>query len=79
MLETAARTATKDGPAASLSGPRSALGLAVFDKKGELSRAEGAWARPGGVLEVKSLGPHLQQGDVDFQVRYIITSNVAVI
>lgn len=43
-------------------------GLAVFDKKGELSRAEGVTVFPGGVVDVKGLGPHLQHGDVDFQV-----------
>lgn len=43
-------------------------GLAVFDKKGELSRVEGVTVFPGGVVDVKALGAHLQHGDVDFQV-----------
>lgn len=48
------------------SGP--AYGLAVFGKKGELSRADGATVFPGGIVDVKGLGPHLQHGDIDFQV-----------
>lgn len=47
----------------------SSHGLAVFDKKGELSRVEGVTVFPGGVVDVKGLGPHLQHGDVDFQVQ----------
>ncbi|CAN0082558.1 unnamed protein product, partial [Ectocarpus sp. 8 AP-2014] len=42
-------------------------GLGVFDKKGELSRAEGVTVFPGGIVDVGGLGPHLQHGDVDFQ------------
>lgn len=49
------------------SGP--GYGLAVLDKKGELSRADGVVVFPGGVVDVRGLGPHLQHGDVDFQVR----------
>lgn len=48
--------------------PGPGYGLAVFDKKGELSRADGATVFPGGIVDVKALGPHLQLGDVDFQV-----------
>ncbi|CAM9167242.1 unnamed protein product [Ectocarpus sp. 12 AP-2014] len=42
-------------------------GLGVFDKKGELSRAEGVTVFTGGIVDVRGLGPHLQHGDVDFQ------------
>lgn len=48
------------------SGPE--YGLGVFDKKGELSRAEGVTVFPGGIVDLRGLGPHLQHGDVDFQV-----------
>ncbi|CAM9302579.1 unnamed protein product [Ectocarpus fasciculatus] len=47
------------------SGPE--YGLGVFDKKGELSRAEGVTVFPGGIVDVRGLGPHLQHGDIDFQ------------
>lgn len=47
---------------------RPGYGLAVFDKKGELSRADGATVFPGGIVDLQGLGPHLQHGDVDFQV-----------
>lgn len=43
-------------------------GVAVFDRKGELSRADGLRVRSGGLLDVRSIGPHEQAGDVDFQV-----------
>ncbi len=49
-------------------------GLAVFDKKGELSRAEGVAVFAGGVMDISGIGPHLQHGDVDFQVP--LTTNV---
>lgn len=47
----------------------SGLGLAAFDKRGELSRTDGFRAMPGGFLGLKGLGPHSQEGDVDFQVQ----------
>ena len=52
--------------AAKSSGP--GHGLAVFDKKGELSRADGVTVFPGGIVDMQGLGPHRQHGDVDFQV-----------
>lgn len=55
--------------AAMFRGPYSGVGLAAFDRKGELVRAEGVAAWPGGILDVAGLGPHVQIGDVDFQVR----------
>lgn len=58
MIETAAATGHRDGEA----------GLAVLDKKGEVSRAAGVRLRAGAVLDVGGLGPHVQAGDVDFQV-----------
>lgn len=58
MIETAAATGRGDGTP----------GLAVLDNKGELSRAAGVRLRPGAVLDVGGLGPHVQAGDVDFQV-----------
>lgn len=55
--------------AAMFRGSDSGFGLAAFDRKGELVRAEAAAVRPGGVLDVAGLGPHVQIGDVDFQVQ----------
>lgn len=67
MLETAVAGSNDGGMQTSpVSGP--GKGLGVFDKKGELSRAEGVVVRAGGLLDVKSIGPHLQAGDVDFRV-----------
>lgn len=83
MLETAAVTKSQDvggggvsssggmqksALAAMFRGPDSGIGLAAFDRKGELVRAEGAAAWPGGILDVAGLGPHAQIGDIDFQV-----------
>lgn len=61
MIETAVATGHRDAESA---------GLAVLDNKGELSRAAGLSLRPGAVLDVGGLGPHVQAGDVDFQVCY---------
>lgn len=78
MLETAVASSSgrahQGGPetsralamAAQSTGP--GHGLAVFNRKGELSRVEGVTVFTGGVLDVKGLGPHLQHGDVDYQV-----------
>lgn len=60
------RTSRALATAAQPAGP--GHGLAVLDKKGELSRAEGVTVFAGGVMDVSGLGPHLQHGDVDFQV-----------
>ena len=72
MVEAASASGTNDGTPYSTSSSPSKLagpaaGLAILDKKGELSRAEGITSRPGGVLEVRRIGPHTQVGDVDFQ------------
>lgn len=74
MVETAVAK-NSDGAISSLM-PGPELGLAVFDKKGELSRAEGVVARPGGLLEVKGIGPHAQAGDIDFQVCFRVRHGV---
>ena len=58
----------KSALAAMFRGPDAGVGLAAFDRKGELVRAEGAVARPGGILDIAGFGPHVQIGDVDFQV-----------
>ncbi|CAM9201060.1 unnamed protein product [Hapterophycus canaliculatus] len=76
MLETGAITGSAMQHAASQtpralaklahsSGP--GYGLAVLDKKGELSRADGVTVFPGGIVDVRVLGAHLQHGDIDFQ------------
>lgn len=64
--QTASETSRALAMAAKSSGP--GYGLAVFDTRGELSRADGATVFPGGIVDVQGLGPHLQHGDVDFQV-----------
>lgn len=66
VQQTASETSRALAMAAKSSGP--GYGLAVFDKKGELSRADGVTVFPGGIVDLQGLGPHLQHGDIDFQV-----------
>lgn len=66
LQQVASETSRALAIAAKSPGP--GYGLAVFDKKGELSRVDGATVFSGGIVDIKGLGPHLQHGDVDFQV-----------
>lgn len=66
VQQVASETSRALAMTAKSSGP--GYGLAVLDKKGELSRADGVTVFPGGIVDVQGLGPHLQHGDVDFQV-----------
>lgn len=66
VQQAASETSRALAMAGTSAGP--GYGLAVLDKKGELSRADGVTLFPGGTVDVQGLGPHLQHGDVDFQV-----------